>query len=75
MKAETLFKNLKSEAHESCRFRKHHMAPFKRTRTDLDRLSACSECRHCGMQVFVDTRPEPNSIDIGGEAVALNCSR
>ena len=31
------------------------------------------ECDTCGMQVCVNTRPMPNEIDIGGEAVALNC--
>ena len=27
------------------------------------------------MTVHLDTRPQPNGIDIGGEAVALNCAR
>lgn len=27
----------------------------------------------CGADVFVNARPLPNEIDIGGEAVAVNC--
>jgi hypothetical protein len=30
-------------------------------------------CIHCGMDVSINARPLPNEIDIGGEAVALNC--
>ena len=31
-------------------------------------------CLHCGMELQVFTAPMPNEIDIGGEAVALNCT-
>lgn len=30
-------------------------------------------CIFCKMAAMIDTHPAPNSIDIGGEAVALNC--
>jgi len=32
-----------------------------------------SECVHCWADVDVHTQPMPNEIDIGGEAIALNC--
>ena len=32
-----------------------------------------SYCKHCKMYVQVDSYPEPNGIDIGGNAVAINC--
>lgn len=31
-------------------------------------------CIRCEMPVSCDTKPQPNGIDIGGEAVALNCT-
>lgn len=31
-------------------------------------------CAKCGKEVCVNTKPQPNEIDIGGEAVALNCT-
>jgi hypothetical protein len=30
-------------------------------------------CTKCGMEVHINMNPRPNDIDIGGEAVALNC--
>ena len=32
-----------------------------------------SNCVYCNMQVAINTNPLPNEIDIGGEAIALNC--
>ena len=32
-------------------------------------------CERCNMAVSITTRPAANEIDIGGEAVALNCSQ
>lgn len=31
-------------------------------------------CPRCGYGVWIDNRPPPNGIDIGGKAVALECS-
>ena len=31
-------------------------------------------CKLCGREVQINTKPLPNEIDIGGEALALNCS-
>lgn len=30
-------------------------------------------CVNCQMEVHINTNPLPNAIDIGGEAVALDC--
>ena len=30
-------------------------------------------CRKCDMTVHLYTHPAPNGVEIGGEAVALNC--
>ena len=64
-------RRLKKEALMSCSCRGHDMGRFKRH--DYWRTSSYSHCRRCGMQVVVNTRPTPNGIDIGGEAVALDC--
>lgn len=37
------------------------------------RLRAVLYCKNCPAQVTVDTDPLPNGIDIGGDAVAVNC--
>lgn len=34
-----------------------------------------AKCRHCGKTLTVMTRPLPNQIAVGGEAVALDCDR
>jgi hypothetical protein len=62
---------LSRDARAACKWRGHDMRPFHpipywaNVRT--------SECRKCGMQVAIDADPAPNGIDIGGEAVALDC--
>ena len=38
------------------------------------RVFAVGQCKRCGMEVTCDPRSAPNGIDIGGEAVTLNCS-
>jgi hypothetical protein len=35
--------------------------------------NALGTCRTCGAEVQCLLHPAPNQIDIGGEAVALNC--
>jgi hypothetical protein len=37
------------------------------------RIRETARCRRCTATVSVDTRPESNGIDIGGDAVAVNC--
>ena len=70
---------LKKEARETCQWRGHKMGKF----TNLTygegwhpgpRYTAIADCERCGMWVEVDTRPRANGIEIGGDAVALNCN-
>ena len=57
------------EATEACEWRKHEMGEF----VAISPYIAVSHCKQCNMQVAVNTNPLPNEINIGGEAVALNC--
>ena len=65
---------LKAQATESATFRGHTLvwaAPWHGERASTQR----GTCQHCGKEVDINTRPTPNGIDIGGEAIALGCSR
>ena len=62
-------KSLKAEAMEACDFRGHNMGGWERVRPGV----YAARCVVCGKQVCVEQRTAPNSIDIGGEAVALGC--
>lgn len=61
-------RELQQEALKSTRFRGHKIHWDWFTSTCM-----LGHCKNCGKEVMVNTRPEPNEIDIGGEAVALNC--
>ena len=64
-------RTLKKQAVDTCKARGHKMGRF----VTLDKRGiAQAVCKFCGMSVMVDTHPAPNSIDIAGNAVALNCS-
>ena len=58
------------EARKSCKFRGHRMEPFERSHNNTRAISACYNCE---ATVQIDTKPAPNGIDIGGDAVAINC--
>ena len=58
-----------NQAVESCEWRGHKMGDFE----PISPYVAVSCCKQCNMQVAINTRPLPNEIDIGGEAVAVNC--
>ena len=62
--------SLKREATMAVQWRGHIL---KRWQTGVSIYQGYAECRVCGMSVHVDTNPQPNGIDIGGEAVALTC--
>jgi hypothetical protein len=68
-KSENKFSKLKSEAMSGCEFRQHVMSRW----TELHPGVASTTCINCGAGVVVDLKPQPNGIDIGGEAVAMNC--
>lgn len=61
---------LRQDALEICVFRGHKMKSFSRKyRHWWD-----SECRDCGKTVHLNDDPDPNGIEISGEAVALHCT-
>lgn len=64
---------LRRSARLSAHRRSHFLTPFRKHSEDHNNTCATAICRNCGMTVTVNTRPAPNQIDIGGEAVALNC--
>lgn len=70
-----LMKTLKASALRACKLRGHDMKKFKTLQWDenTNPKNCISECKVCGMEVQCLTRPAPNGIDIGGEAVALGC--
>lgn len=65
---------LQKEALISCNNRGHKMGRFNQI--DLTNGSRIyrAECKDCGAWVDVNPKPAPNEIDIGGTAVALNCT-
>ena len=65
----TKLERLRKSALESCEFRGHNMKPFSRKY----RHWWYSECKICGKEVRIVDDPQPNDIDISGEAVALGC--
>jgi len=69
-----------TEAREACEARGHEMAPFEESMWERpaphqrrELRGYRSSCLLCGKMVFVKLKPQPNDIDISGEAVALNC--
>lgn len=65
----TKLQRLKREAHDAATWRGHTMTRFQ----SLSRVYWHAHCSQCGKYVQVTLHPRPNEIDIGGEAVALNC--
>ena len=68
----TKLERLKHEALASCTFREHLMGQWSNRRDHHGMAS--NYCQRCGQTVSVDTEPPPNGIEIGGEAVAVNCN-
>lgn len=65
-------RRLQRTAARSTRARGHRMQ-WQTVTTSAARIVKNGGCRYCGMQVDIDTAPLPKGIDIGGEAVAVNC--
>lgn len=65
---------LQISALKSTRFRGHEMGPFTPDERKVECHSQLAECTKCGMAVCINAKPQPNEIDVGGEAVALNCT-
>lgn len=64
MKLETL----KRHARAAATWRGHDLGRFA---SHACPAGATAECRRCGAYVQVLSRPAPNDIDIGGDAVAV----
>lgn len=61
--------SLQRQAAKSTHWRGHSMQ--WRTFDDV----RIGKCRKCGKHVLLLVSPRPNEINIGGEAVALNCTK
>lgn len=66
---------LKKEAREACEWRGHKMGNFFDSRGFWSSHQRVALCKNfgCGAMVVVDSKPDPNGIDISGDAVAVNC--
>jgi transcription elongation factor Elf1 len=66
---------LEYDAVKSATLRGHKMGKMTNNHTiGKPATRSIAVCVVCGMDVEVTTKPLPNEIDIGGEAVALNCT-
>lgn len=65
----TSIDDLMHEATVACELRGHKLDKW-----DVFENEAMNKCILCGKDVQVIVNPRPNEIDIGGEAVALNCT-
>lgn len=67
-------KQLKKEAMAACKIRGHKMDNWGFTiHAGGMGIKGGAVCSKCGRSVQYDTNPPPNGIEIGGEAVAVNC--
>lgn len=69
----TKIRRLKESAIKSCVTRGHVMQKFRHRGLLAYTTVYKSICINCFMEVRINTDPNPNDIDISGEAVALNC--
>lgn len=65
----TKLQRLKREARAAATARGHTLARFNYWHGGR----YYAYCSQCGEEALVRERPAPNEIEIGGEAVALNC--
>lgn len=70
----TRLRKLRNEAENTCILRGHKMGRFSYNRNP-EPTRGYSECKNpgCDGWVGVEVFPLPNSIEIGGSAVAENC--
>jgi hypothetical protein len=68
-------RRLRREARAAAAWRGHRMARFSPLLPSTGRGGySDAACTACGASVRIDTAPAPNSIDIGGDAVAVSCT-
>jgi len=65
---------LRAQALEATSFRGHDLT-FRTPWHGEYASRQIGECVNCGMEVYLDTRPMPNGIELGGEALALTCPK
>ena len=70
----TKIDRLIKEARGSCEARGHRMRRFTHISNRTCGQTAYSDCLVCDCSVSVIAHPAPNEIEIGGEAVALDCT-
>jgi hypothetical protein len=68
-------RELEQLARASAHARGHCLSIFRTTSTDERRVCAMATCGYCHAEACIDTNPPPNGIDVGGRAVAINCTR
>ncbi len=68
----TRLTRLRLEARTACTLRGHTMGGFEQSNWYIDKRYA--HCVRCNMQVVINAKPAANEINIGGEAVALDCT-
>ena len=66
---------LRVQATRSAHNRKHEQVTWQAPHHGEHRSYQIGTCDDCGLDVCINTLPQPNEIDIGGELVALNCQR
>ena len=65
---------LKKQAQKATAARGHKMCWNPPFQTPSGGQGQSAECVRCNRWVTLRTQPEPNDIEVGGSAVALNCS-
>jgi hypothetical protein len=68
-------RRLRGEARRAAAWRGHRLGRFSPLLPSTGRGGySGAACTACGAAVRIDTAPAANSIDIGGEAVAVSCT-
>ena len=63
------------DANASATWREHTLKNYWKLFVNDTRLVASNNCLRCNAWVQINTNPQPNDIDVSGEAVALNCTK
>jgi hypothetical protein len=75
------YQTLARLATNAAKFRGHDLGvwtfggAWTRGRSVAGRVTGTARCLACRAEVAIDSRPEANGIDIGGEAVAGDCTK
>jgi hypothetical protein len=66
-------KRLKKEAMDAAKWRGHLFHGKWLVNDYVSYKNFIRICTLCGKQVYINTKPAPNEIDISGQAVAVGC--